>query len=357
MMANPNSESFTAKYFKSRDFFPIDVNFGDKERIRIVMRPKKGLTEILDIYCNSTHIGMFVSLERTGDMLKIGPGGINKSHAYRYISNFVFVKLLEYYGLTGIKAIVVDLPENPDFSLFLKKLGFIEKNKRFIYELEGEKSNQFFKKLEATNVDILSQVGQIEEILKQNLEPMPPERIVEYRDKIVDKIKNMDPIGKKFWDNRKVAQINVMLSTAVLNNLSLVKHEFIEAMIKTVISSFDTNVRSAYLEELIAALQGKKVFSTPYVQKMVEKVRGVLPEEIKRIHKEHYDAWIAENMLVWKMTDKTDQAATEKTIAESKLKIEDFGMKIKDEMKSMILAIVNHYNGENILYGLPTKLL
>jgi hypothetical protein len=356
MIANTSADSYSAKFFHRNDFFPIEVNFGDKEIIRMMMRPKKGTSEILDIYANTTHIGMFVGIEKSGDMIKIGPGGISKSHSYRNIPAFVFVKLLEYYGLDKIKALVVDVPENLEFNHFLTRLGFVEKNRKLILELDAQKAENFFKKLEAAKVEILSQAGQIEEVVKANIGAENVKKVQQATEKIIDKIKNMDPLGKKFWDNRKVAQINVMLSTAVILDKNLVKKEFLEVAIKTIVSSFDTYVRGAYLEELFQALEGIRIFSMPYVQKMVDKMRSVLANEIKAMNKDEFRHWIHENMTTWKLADKTAEETVANKIKESKLKPEDFGSPIKEELKAMVNALVWHYNGENVLYGLSNKL-
>jgi len=356
MMSKAEVNEYAAKFFNKHDFFPIDVNFGDKEKIRIVMRPKKHTSEILDVYSNGTHIGMLVGIEKTGDVLKIGPGGLNKYHQYRNILSFIFAKLLEYYGLDGVKAIVVDAPENLDFYQFLSSLGLIEKNKKLIIELEGDKAKSFFSKLEQAHPEILSQVGQIESLIRINLGNDRPERVTAAVDKIVDKIKNMDPLGKKFWDNRKVAQINVFLSAAMLFPNRLVKDEFLEVSIKTIITSFDTYVRAAYLEDLLQALDGVKIFSMPYIQAMVDKIRVIVPDQIKKLNRDHLRHWISQNMPAWKIADKTAIDTINKTIADSKLKIEDFGSPIKEEIKGMVSALVAHFNGENIFYGVNNRL-
>jgi len=81
---------------------------------------------------------MFVGIEKSANMLKFGPSGINKSHAYRNILNFTFVKLLEYYGLKDVESIIIDVPENVEFKEFLISLGMIVKNNRFVLEIMPE---------------------------------------------------------------------------------------------------------------------------------------------------------------------------------------------------------------------------
>jgi hypothetical protein len=356
MTVNIEKSVFASKFFKRNDFFPIDVNFGDKEKIRITMRPKKSPTEIVDVYVNSTHIGIIVGLQKTGDIFKVGPAAINKSHAYRNILSFVFVKLLEYYGLDGIKTISTDIPENLDFLKFLLGLGLVEKDKKMVLSLEGDKAASFLVGLEKAKVEILSQIGQIEEVIKENLGAENKAKIDATTNKIVDKIMNMDPLGKKFWDNRKVAELNVMLSTAVIFDKRIIKKEFLEVALKTIVTSFETYSRKAYLEELFEALDGLREFSMPYIQKMVEKMRGILGDDIKALKKDHLRHWVEENMAAWKLTDKNAEQTIATIISESKLKSEDFGIPLKGELSDMVNALIAHYNGDNIMYGLATKI-
>jgi len=94
----------------------------------------------------------------------------------------------------------------------------------------------------------------------------------------------------------------------------------------------------------------------PYIQTMIEKIRVVVPNQIQKLNKDHLRHWVAQNMAAWKIADKTVVDTTDKIIADSKLKIEDFGSPIKEELKAMISAIIAHYNGENIFYGVNNRL-
>jgi len=105
--------SQSSKFFKNKEFFPIDIQFGG-ESIQIQKRARKGDTDVIDIYSNKNHIGMFVGIEKNAKILRFGPAGINKSHSYREILNYTFIRLLEYYSLDNINAIIVDPPENSD---------------------------------------------------------------------------------------------------------------------------------------------------------------------------------------------------------------------------------------------------
>jgi len=346
----------SAKLFESREYFPIDINFGDKERIRISKRPRKGVTDIIDLYSNDNHIGMFVGIEKSAKMLKFGPSGINKSHAYRNILNFTFVKLMEYYGLKDVETIIIDVPENVEFKEFLISLGMIVKNNRFVMEFTPERMQKFLEGIEKNDPDVRSQVGQIKTILKANLLDAKPDRIEAMTDAIVEKIKNMDPLGKKFWDNRKVSQINVALSTAQVFTDKLEKKEFLESSIKTIVASFETNLREPYMEDLMQALAGKKQFSMPYIQKMVEKMQPILKDEIAKLNKDHLRKWVFESMPTWKLADKLQEETRKNIIEGSKLKVSDFGSSIKDHLVQMVDAVVAHYNGTNIFFGVQTKM-
>ena len=208
--------TLSSKLFNSKEFFPIEVNFGDKEKIKITKRPRKLKTEIIDIYANSIHIGMFVSIEKLGDVLKFGPAGVNKSHSFRSILNFTFVKLLEYFGLNGIKSIVIDVPEDYEFKEFLLSLGFLVKANRMNLELSEDNMKQFSEVLDNNPPEVQSQVGQIETIIIENNKGMQDNVVQNMVNSIVDKIKNMDPLGKDFWDNRQIAQLNTILTAAKL---------------------------------------------------------------------------------------------------------------------------------------------
>ena len=46
----------------------------------------------------------------------------------------------------------------------------------------------------------------------------------------------------------------------------------------------------------------------------------------------------------------------ERTIKQSRLTMNDFGSSIKEELQPVVKALVDHYNGENIFFGLPNRL-
>lgn len=350
------SQNLASKFFKSKEYFPIEVNFGDKEKIRITKRPRKTTTEIVDVYANTIHIGMFVGIEKVGSELRFGPAGINKSHSYRGILDFTFVKLLEYFGLDELKSISIDVPEDTEFKEFLISLGFLTKINRMILELSEKKTTEMLNYLTVNPVAIKSQVGQIETIIRNNGSNANDEKIFAMVDAIVEKIKNMDPLGKEFWDNRKIAQINYYMSTAILFPDQLEQDEFLDLTIKTIISSLDTFNREPYMEELLIALDGGKPFSMDYIQSILVQLRELVPKEIKELNKEKMRAWVQEMLPSWILNDRIEAETRNKTISDAQLVPTDLGSSIKENMKSIIADIIGHYNGTKIFYGVNNRL-
>ncbi|MHA1646766.1 MAG: hypothetical protein ACTSVL_04255, partial [Promethearchaeota archaeon] len=136
------------------------MNFGDKELIRITKRPRRTTTEIVDIFANDIHIGMFVGLQRIGKDLHFGPTNMNRSHRYRKILNFVFVRLLEYFGMNDLERITVTTPEDKEFYNFLIDLGFTEIDDYLFLSISEESLKKLFSYLSDHPVEIESQVGQ-----------------------------------------------------------------------------------------------------------------------------------------------------------------------------------------------------
>ncbi|MHA1777068.1 MAG: hypothetical protein DRO88_10640 [Promethearchaeia archaeon] len=345
----------TSKFFHTREYFPIEINFGDKETLKITKRPRKTTTEIIDIYANDIHIGMFVGIERRENELHFGPTGLNKSHIYRNILAYVFVRLLEYFGLSDIAQISIDSPEDPEFKRFLLQLGFYPHNNLLILELNDQNIKTLMEILEKNPPTIKSQVGQLHNVIALNLDNPDEKTVNSMVDKIVDKIKNMDPLGKEFWDNRKVMQLNYYLTMAILNKEQIIPEEFLEVSLKTIISSLDTFNREAYLEDIFKALSGEEPFSMDYIQNLLEKLRELVPEQIKKLNTEHLREWVKKNMPAWILSDKVEAEARERLKAQSYLKPEDFGPVLKKNVKDMILALIDHYNGERIFFGMNNR--
>ncbi len=349
-------KNLSPQFFKSNEFFPIEVNFGDKETIKITKRPRKTLTEIVDIYANSIHIGMFVGIEKVEKELKFGPAGINKSHSYRNILNFTFVKLMEYYSLDNLSTISINIPEDNQFKLFLVSLGFEAIMDRMILKLAKSSIQKLIQFLSDNPSEIESQVGQIQKLIQSNLEKSNDESIFNMVDKIVNKIKNMDPLGKKFWDNRKIAQLNYYMATALLFPSQLEKKEFLDMTIKTIISSLEIVNREAYLHEILKALENKCTFPMDYIQKLIDQLKNLVPKEIKKIDPQKLKKWAEEMKPVWKLNEKKTQQSLEDTIAQAQLKESDFGPTIKEHLKLHILDLIQHYNGTKIYFGVNNRI-
>ena len=176
-------------------------------------------------------------------------------------------------------------------------------------------------------------------------------------DKIVDKIKNMDPLGKTFWDNRKIAQLNYYLSTAIVLASDLEKGEFLDLFIKTTICSLDTHVREPYLEDMFLALEGKRIFDMPYIQIMIEKMRTLMPKEIKSLGKEkdHFRKWVYDLLPTWKLNDKLVSETRIKIVKDSQLTLNDFGGNIQLDYFNIVQSLIDHYNGANIFFGMNNR--
>jgi len=345
------------KFFKSKEFFPIEIKFGEVEIIRLTKRPRKTITEIIDIYSNDLHIGMVIGIEKVGNKLRFGPAGMNRSHSYRGILNFTFIKILEYFGLDGIDLVSIDVPEDLEFKNFLSLLGFTKTGSNLSLDLI-EKKKDFLSYLEKNPIEIASQVGQIRNIIHMNADELDNKKLDEMVDKIVDKIKNMDPLGKTFWDNRKIAQLNYYLSTAIILATDLEKGEFLDLFIKTSICSLDTHVREPYLEDMFLALEGKRIFDMPFIQIMIEKIRALMPKEIKSLGKEkdHFRKWVYDLLPTWKLNDKLVSETRIKIVKDSQLTLNDFGGNIQLDYFSIVQSLINHYNGANIFFGMNNRM-
>ena len=299
---------------------------------------------------------MFVGIEKVESELRFGPAGINKSHSYRGILNFTFIKLLEYFGLDDLKLISVDVPEDVEFKEFLISLGFLTKINRMFLELTEKKIEGLFAHLATHAVEIKSQVGQFETIIRANVDNANDDKIFAMVDGIVEKIKNMDPLGKEFWDNRKIAQVNYYMSTAIIFPDQLERDEFLDVTIKTIISSLDTFNREPYMEELLIALDDGKPFSMDYIQNMIVQLRDLVPTEIKELNKDKLRAWVQEMLPSWILSDRIEAETREKTISDAQLELSDFGSITKENLKLKIEDIIGHYNGTKIFYGVNNRL-
>ena len=62
-MANVEAVPLSQKLFKNQEYFPISLDFGS-ETIVISKRPKKGDSDVIDLYVGKNHIGMFVEFKK-----------------------------------------------------------------------------------------------------------------------------------------------------------------------------------------------------------------------------------------------------------------------------------------------------
>jgi hypothetical protein len=345
----------TGQFLKSKEYFPIVINLSDGETIRVVSRLRK-TENIIDILSNDSHIGMLIGVDKVDNMIKIGPAVVNKSHEFRNMLTFVFVKLLEYYGLDNVKVISVKEPDNFEFHEFLASVGFVVLGKNMVLDITGDNVQKFLEKLSKIDVNVRTQKGQIEAVLKLNNANVDVNKIQELSGKIFEKVSKDESLDKIYWDNRRISQINVMVSSAYWQQGTLIKEEFLEIFIKTLVSAFDLNLRLPVLYDLIDALKGKKPFEQNYVQKIVEKLQKICKAEIKHMTPNKYEDWIKENMSGWELNKKVLEETDKNKKESSKLKIEDFGGINNPATKLMVESLINHYNGNVEFFGLKNRL-
>jgi len=226
---------------------------------------------------------------------------------------------------------------------------------RFLLELNEVNKATMISVLDANYPELRSQVGQIFALIKNGMEEPKEAQIQQMVDAIVDKIKNLNPLGKEFWDNRKIMQLNYYLSSAIILKTQLVHDEFLEMTVKTIIASLDTFNREPYLEDLFTALEGGKAFPMEYIQKMILQLRELLPVQVKALNKDHLRHWIHNSMASWLLNDEIEAKTRAATIAASHLVPADFGGAIKVHMKPFIQSFVDHYNGDSIFFGLNNR--
>jgi len=343
-------------FLVSKEFFPVLIQVDEGEVFAIDTRSRLGKAGIIDISCNETHIGMIIGIKKTANRLFFGPSAINKPYKFRNILPYSFIKLLEYYSVDGIEGINVWIPEDQEFREFLIDLGFEEIGDDLIYNITPETLQKLGKKLLSKEVRIRNREEQIKYLVEICNKGKTAEEIENISRRVLKKVKDEGVLDKVYWDNRKVGQINLMIHAAALLEDNLKKDEFFDEIIKTIISSFDLDVRLPLVHELINAFQGKRPFNVLYVQKMVEELQKILPEQIKKIDKEKYLEWINDNMPIWKIHCKQIEKLNEEKQISNKLTISDFGKNINRDFLDIITDFVNHYNNEVVFYGIKTKI-
>ena len=343
-------------FFQSHEFFPHLVNIGE-ELISLEKRPELGGPGIIDINSNNSHIGMFIGIEKnTNGKLVFGPNVINKPHVFRNILNYTFVKLLEYYSLQNVNVISVKEPSDPEFKTFLEKLNFEINNGFMKIDISGDNLDKFVENLEKSTYRIRSQSDQIDAIVKANNPNLSKDNLNKLLSNVTQKVQEGSTLDETFWNNRQASQVNLMLNAAKLYESELIKEEFLEMMIKTVVSSFELGSREAKMENFLEALEDTTIFtSAAHIQKIVEKMQDLLKDEIKNMDKNEYKKWIDGNMDMWKLVEKNHEKAKIANDKASKLKLKDFGPP-NAVLETIIQDMIDHYNGDCVFYGIKNKL-
>ena len=369
-MAAITNQSSVTRMFETHEFFPLTDTFPDGEIVKITKRPRKSVTDIIDIYSNKTHIGMFVGIKKNINDLFLGLGDLNKSHQYRNILKYAFVKLLEYYGLNGIDTITIRKSEVPDFNEYLSNLGFILKQKIMILDLNEQNKNTLISSLQEDYPIISDRYGQLRNVILKNMASSNEKEAKDYVKGIVQKIKNKDkPEG--LWDYRTMIKVKNYINVALLHKNKSVLHghlaseklfkeqiideEFHDFFLKNLISSFEPALRKAYLHEFINALAGKSIFPVPYIDEIVPKYRKLIGDEgIKNINVEKYEKWIDSHMAAWVIRKNIEKEKQAEFDEKSELKLTDFGVVIKDDYKKIIQGLLEHYRNERVYFGMKT---
>ncbi len=337
--------------------------------IRFTKRPRKTTYEIVDIYSNDLHVGMFIGIQRSGATLTFGQCNINKSHQFRNILPFGFAKLLEYFGLDGITRITIEKAESQQFTNYLISLGFAESEKTFDLELDDETRPDFAQKIDMNFPSIVDRQGQLQNLISVNNPEISTQQVRKLVKGIIQKIKFRDRLGEEFWDYRSIVKLKNYINVAVAHNdpnifhdylniqaiysENVVNEEFIDFFIQTLIGSFKPYIRKAYLEEFYYSIDGKKEFPIPYIEKIIQKLLELVkPEEIDR---EKYRNWVKDNMSSWRSRMVISDSTVQKIEQKSRLIMNDFANPVKSEYESMVQALIDHYNDEKVFFGLENS--
>jgi len=335
-----------SKFLKSKEFFPITFHFKelDGELISIEKRPRFMNFDIIDFYSNNSHIGMIIQIQKTSNKIMMGPVTINKPYEFRNILNFTFIKLLEYYGLDDIQRIEIIDVSSLEFKNFLINLEFKKDGDLYYYDILPDRKDEFIKKLESLDIKILNRKEQIKNLVKYINEGLSEDEINELYKKILEKIEKREEVSEKYWENRLVAQLNLMLSTAKLFKNKVHKEEVLDLCIKTMIGYFDLDLKTILFKEFINLLNNKGVHQISNIQKIIEQMKELFSEEIKKIDVEKYINWINENTPIWRKNLEIKEQYRTQKILSSKLTISDFGKNIQGEAKNLIESFVKHFN-------------
>jgi hypothetical protein len=168
----------------------------------------------------------------------------------------------------------------------------------------------------------------------------------------------MTPLEKVFWDLKVVHEINTLISVAVWNSHKLVQDEFLETIIKLMVSSFENHLKEPYFEEIIAALEGKTHFNIEYFDRVIQHLKKIVPNAVSQLgsKKPHLKSWLEKNLPIWEKSNENRKEFLDNKKVQTKLSSEDFGEKLSSNYSQIVSALVNHYNGDLVFFGVDRKI-
>jgi len=293
----------TELFVRSKEFFPIIISSGT-DTIQLDRRLKASEADIFDIRINGIHQGMICGVYKDAKqkLLNFGQIGINKAFLFRNILEYSIVRLIQYFGLDHVDFIVMDAPEQVDVVIFLEKLGFefVKQKKKYVLDLKSKGLDVFLQKLVEIGFEIIDKKGQIENILKK-IYPENSNEVSRRAKLIITKIKEMNPLEQVYWDLKSVHEINTLVSAAVLYPNKIIQNEFVESILKLIVSSFENHLKETYFEEIVATLEGKTQFSIEYFNRVLQHIKKIAPNGVKHAieKKTHLKEWIEKNLPIW----------------------------------------------------------
>lgn len=106
--------------------------------------------------------------------------------------------------------------------------------------------------------------------------------------------------NEMFIDPAKVSQIHRSLIAFQLAHNKEQREEFLDKILKNVIRLFLPYKRKKSFDKFMNAMLGSEKFSNETVQKLINQLCKMFPDEICKIDKEQYKQWINENESKWK---------------------------------------------------------
>ena len=107
-------------------------------------------------------------------------------------------------------------------------------------------------------------------------------------------------LNEMFIDNRKISQINRLLTNYTLAFDSISKDDFFDDIFKSIIRLIIPYKRMKAFEELTDALINEKEITLEPIQNIISRLRTIFPEEIKQLDISKYREWIEKNEARWK---------------------------------------------------------